>query len=161
MGFSKQEYLGFPDSSAGKESACDAGDPGSTPGSGRSAGEGNSYPLQYSGLENSMDCIVYGVAKSQTRLSNFHFYNSDANPSCFMQVLTHLILPSISRCISSITPVLRWENKSTESLDDLPKIPQLVRGRTRIWNPWPYSSFLFSTAPLLIWQCIASILSIR
>ena len=42
--------------------------------SGRSPGEGNGYPLQYSGLENSMDCIVHGVAKSQTRLSNFHFY---------------------------------------------------------------------------------------
>ena len=48
---------GFPGSSAGKESACNAGDPGSIPGLGRSPGEGNSYPLQYSGLENSMDCI--------------------------------------------------------------------------------------------------------
>ena len=43
------------------------------PGSGRSPGEGNSYPLQYSGLENSMDSIVHGVAKSQTQLSDFHF----------------------------------------------------------------------------------------
>ena len=59
------------DSSAGKESACNAGDLGSIPGLGRSPGEGKSYPLQYSGLENSMDCIVYGVAKSWTRLSNF------------------------------------------------------------------------------------------
>jgi len=40
---------------------------------GRSPGEGNGYPLQYSGLENSMDCIVHGVAKSQTQLGNFHF----------------------------------------------------------------------------------------
>ena len=47
--------LGFPDSSAGKESACNAGDPGSIPGSGRSPGEGKGYPLQYSSLENSMD----------------------------------------------------------------------------------------------------------
>ena len=38
-----------------------------------SPGEGKGYPLQYSGLENSMGCIVHGVAKSQTRLSNFHF----------------------------------------------------------------------------------------
>ena len=44
------------------------------PGLGRSPGEGNSYPLQYSGLENFMDCIVHGVAKSQTQLSDFHFY---------------------------------------------------------------------------------------
>ena len=59
--------------SAGKESACNAGDLGSIPGLGRSPGEGNSYPLQYSGLENSMDCIVHGVAKSRTLLSDFHF----------------------------------------------------------------------------------------
>ena len=45
------------------------------PGLGRSPGEGNSYPLQYSGLENSMDCIVHGVTKSWTRLSNSHFHS--------------------------------------------------------------------------------------
>ena len=47
--------------------------PGSIPGSGRSTGEGKGYPFQYSGLENSMDCIVHGAAKSWTWLSNFHF----------------------------------------------------------------------------------------
>ena len=57
---------GFPDSSVGNESACNAGDPGSIPGLGQSAGEGIGYPLQYSGLENSMDYTVHGVAKSQT-----------------------------------------------------------------------------------------------
>ena len=46
----------------------------SIPGLGRSPGEGKGYPLQYSGLENSMDCIVHGVAKSQTQLSDFDFY---------------------------------------------------------------------------------------
>ena len=51
--------------------ACNAGDLGSIPGLGRSPGEGNGYPLQYSGLENPMDCIVHGVAKSQTLLSDF------------------------------------------------------------------------------------------
>ena len=104
---------GFPHSSVGKESACNAGDPGSIPGAGRSAGEGLGYPLQYSwaspvaqqvknsppmwetwvhsvgweepwrrerlhtpysGLENSMGCIVHGVTKSWTRLSDFHFH---------------------------------------------------------------------------------------
>ena len=55
--------MGFPHGSAGKESACNAGDLGSTPGLGRSPEDGNSYPLQYSGLENSMDCTVYGVSK--------------------------------------------------------------------------------------------------
>ena len=64
--------MGFPDGSVGKESACNAGDPNSIPGLGRSPREGKGYSLQYSGLENSMDCIVHGVAKSQTRLSNFH-----------------------------------------------------------------------------------------
>ena len=48
-------------------------DVGSIPGSGRSPGEGNGSPIQYSDLENSMDCIVHGVAKSQAQLSNFHF----------------------------------------------------------------------------------------
>ena len=64
----------FPCGSAGKESACNAGDSGSIPGSGRSPGEGKGYLLQYSGLENSMDCTVHGIIKSQTRLSDFHFY---------------------------------------------------------------------------------------
>ena len=49
--------LGFPCGSAGNESACNVGDLGSIPGLGRSPGEGKGYPLQYSGLENSMDCI--------------------------------------------------------------------------------------------------------
>ena len=64
-------FLGFPGGSAGKESACNVGDLGLIPGLGRSSGEGNGYPLQYSGLENSMDCTVRGVTKSQTQLSDF------------------------------------------------------------------------------------------
>ena len=66
-------YQGFPDSSVGKESACNAEDSCSIPGLGRCPGEGIGYPLQYSGLKNSMDCIVHGVTKSWTQLSNFHF----------------------------------------------------------------------------------------
>ena len=49
-----------------------AGDLGSMPGLGRSPGEGKGCPLQNSGLENSVDCVVHGVAKSRTRLSDFH-----------------------------------------------------------------------------------------
>ena len=64
---------GFPCGSAGKESACSAEDLGSIPGLERSPGGWKGYPLQYSGLENSMDCVVYGVTKSQTQLSDFHF----------------------------------------------------------------------------------------
>ena len=67
-------FLGFPYGSAGKEFACNEGDWGSVPGLGRSPGEGKGYPLQYSGLENSRDCIVHGVAKSWTGLSDFHFH---------------------------------------------------------------------------------------
>ena len=54
----------FPDSSVGKESTYNTGDPSSIPGSGRFAGEGKGYPLQYSGLENPVDCVVHGVAES-------------------------------------------------------------------------------------------------
>ena len=66
--------LGFPDSSVGKECACNAGDPCLTPELGRSPGAGKGYPLQCSGLENSMDCIVHGVTERRTGLSNFHFH---------------------------------------------------------------------------------------
>ena len=66
-------FLGFPCGSAGKESACNAGDLGSILGLGRSSGEGKGYSLQYSVLENSRDYSVRGVAKSRTRLSDFHF----------------------------------------------------------------------------------------
>ena len=61
-----KEFSNFPDSSVGKESACNAGHLGSIPGLRRSLGEGKGYPLEYSGLENSMDYIVHGVAKSWT-----------------------------------------------------------------------------------------------
>ena len=56
----------------GKESACNTGDPGSIPGSGRSSGGGIGYPHRYSDLENSLDSIVHGVGKNRTQLSDFH-----------------------------------------------------------------------------------------
>jgi len=67
-------WAAFPScGSAGKESACNAGDLGSNPGLGRSPREGQSYPLQYSGLENTVDYIVQGVSKSRKWLNDFHF----------------------------------------------------------------------------------------
>ena len=66
-------FLGFSCGSASKESTCYVGDLGVIPWLGRSPGEGKGYPFQYSGLENSMDCIDHGVAKSQTWPSDFHF----------------------------------------------------------------------------------------
>ena len=79
--------LGFPCGSAGKESSCNVGDLGSIPGLGRSPGEGKGYPLQYSGLENSMDFIVHGVTKSWTWLTfTFTFFGigmkTDVFQSC-------------------------------------------------------------------------------
>ena len=78
--------LGFPCGSAGKESTCNARDLGSIPGLGRSSREGKGYPLQYSGLENSMDCIVHGVSKSQTQLSNFDILDSKVKSGCLILV---------------------------------------------------------------------------
>ena len=74
----KFERADFPGGSDSKASAYNVGDPGSIPGSGRSPGEGNGNPLQYSCLENPMDrgawwAAFHGVAKSQTRLSDFTF----------------------------------------------------------------------------------------
>ena len=76
--FTSLHNYGFPGGSAGKESASNAGDLGLIPGLGRSPGEGNSYPFQYSGLENSTDrgtwwAIILGVTKSWTQLSDFHY----------------------------------------------------------------------------------------
>ena len=65
--------LGFPGGSADEESTCNVGDLGSVPGLAGSPGEGKGYPLQYFDLENSRDCIIHAVVKSQTWLSDFHF----------------------------------------------------------------------------------------
>ena len=134
-----EELEGFPDSSVGEESACNAGDPSSIPGSGRPAGEGighplqyswaslvvklvknppamqktwvrslgwkgspgegNSYPLQYSALENSMDCIIHRVTKSWTRLSEFHFQPDEVRIIIF---LSQRIIPKIREVMSLV-----------------------------------------------------------
>ena len=105
--------------SAGKESTCNVEDLGSIPGLGRSPGEGKGYPLQYSGLENSMDCIVHGVTKSWTQLSDFHFTShlvfllwkngySDPHPVLFNWVAFFVCTLSCinSLSISDINPLL-------------------------------------------------------
>ena len=80
---STQVVLGFPCGSDGNESACNAGDLGLIPGLGRSPGKGKGYPLQYSGLENSTGCIVHGIAKNRTRLTDFHSGGSGGKePTC-------------------------------------------------------------------------------
>ena len=90
--------MGFPCGSAGKKSACNVGDLGLIPGLGRSPGEGNIYPLQYSGWTNSMDCIVPGVTKSWTRLSNFHF--NDFSKSDLTDWLLDSIVGWLSLCFN-------------------------------------------------------------
>ena len=77
--------MGFHGGSDSKESACNEGDLGSIPGLGRFPEEGKGYPLQYSGLENPMDCIVHGVAKSRTQLGNFHFTHSASHPGLLLE----------------------------------------------------------------------------
>ena len=81
---------GFPGGLGGKESVCNAGDPGSMPGSGRSPGEGNGCPLQYSCLGNPGDrgawwATVHRVEKSQTQLSDQHTDTDILNPRCVLR----------------------------------------------------------------------------
>ena len=98
-------FWGFPGGSAGKESACNAGDLDLIPGLGRSPGEGKGYPLQYSSLENSMDCIVHGVAKSQTQLRDFHFTSKHS-----------WLKNSMYKSLVGYSPWVRKESDMTELL---------------------------------------------
>ena len=82
--------LGFPGGSAGKESTCNVGDLGLIPGLGRSPGEGIGYPLQYSGLENSMYCIAHRVTKSRTWVNDFHFHYESYSPQSLYDLVFSL-----------------------------------------------------------------------
>ena len=81
-------FLGFLYGSAGKESACNAGNLGLMPGLGRSPEEGKGYALQYSGLEHSMDYTVHGVTKSWTWLSDFHFHSIFPEAEIFISFIS-------------------------------------------------------------------------
>ena len=139
---------GFPGSSAGKESSCSAGGLGSIPRSRRSPRKGNGYPLQYSGLENSMDrgawrATVRGVAKSLTWLSDFHFllFFPFSSPPTFVQ-RTHTHIH---------TPIFLFSQKSLVTLQspgwNLPpswkcvKVTQLC---LTLATPWTVQSMEFS-----------------
>ena len=99
---------GFPGGSEVKASAWNAGDPGSIPELGRSPGEGNGNPLQYSSLENPMEggawgATVHGVTKSWTRLSDFTFtFTCKAVfHTCWIQSIRCNLIPVFSLCLSS------------------------------------------------------------
>ena len=101
-----RSHKGFPCGSAGKESACNVGDPHWIPGLGRCSGEGDGYPLQYSGLENSMNYTVHGVAKSQTQLSDFHFQvvaeqSEQKCPPYHLILFNNLILRAYFKALST------------------------------------------------------------
>ena len=112
MGFTERGKMSirqacFPDNSVGKESACNARDLGSIPGLGRSPAEGKGYPFHYSGLENSMDCIVHEVAKSQTQLSDFHFQTSFGQvPVIPLPVLLAAKVPGLAGVECPDVPIL-------------------------------------------------------
>ena len=119
-------FLGFPCGSVGKESTCNVGELGSIPGLGRCPEEGKGYPLQYSGLENSMDCIVYGVAKSQTQLSTFQFTSHRANNQDFWKIKFRVRTS--------------WCSLNKDSHGN--------QNQSRIMSSWIYSPFIFGLALL-------------
>ena len=98
--------MGYPCVSACEESACNAGELGSIRGLGRSPGEGDGCPLQYSGLENSMDCVVHGVSKSWTQLSDFHSlthpYNIDLGGNHFIIYTNKVEMLRKRRCFALV-----------------------------------------------------------
>ena len=142
--------MGFPDSSAGKESACNAGDLGSVPGLGRFPGEGKDYPLRYSGLENSMDYIVHGVAESPTGLSLFFlsyrfvvqrpavsvgwpaFLSAGSGGGSF---LAH---PGVhSTCCGTVVPILCWLSAGAPHSQACHMAPCTSEPWRRQWQPTP------------------------
>ena len=135
--------MGFPENSVGKESACNAVvDAGSILGSGRSAGEEKGYPLQYSGLENSMDCIVRGVTKSQTWLRDFHSFTFTLvknweNQNMASQVLLSLFVKLISVWLWAWAPSGKtwWRVLETKSLSWNNKQRVVRRSLWAWWTP--------------------------
>ena len=88
-------------------SACNAGDLGFIPELGRSPGEGKGYPLQYPGLEHSMDCIVHGVAKSRTRLSDFCTHTHTHNTLAMVNKIKNVIYRKLTHHCKSTTLQLK------------------------------------------------------
>ena len=169
--------MGFPCGSVGKESSCNVGDLSWIHGLGRSPGEGKGYALQYSGLENSMDCIVYGVTKSRKRLSHFHFHFQMStgfnlkSPATFSSVqslspVRLFVTPRISARQASLSITNTQSSLRLMSIESvmpsshlilcrplllLPSIPPSIRvfsNESTLHMRWPkYWSFSFSIIP--------------
>ena len=129
--------MGFPHGSAAKESACNVGDLGSIPGLGRSPGEGKGYLLQYSCLENSMDCIVHGVAKSRTRLrlsfslreESIYFFS--VSKGHFHSLYHHpilILLQHLASIITFITALILLSSSCKDSFIYI-ELTQLIQGK--------------------------------
>ena len=113
------------------------GDLGSIPRLGRFPGEGKGYPLQYSGLENSMDCKVHGVAKSPTRLSTFHFHWKNWTAVC--------------RRMKIGTPYSKINSKWIKDLNIRPETVKLLEkniGKTL--SDIPHSRILYDPPPRIL-----------
>ena len=138
---------GFPGGSEVKASACNAGDVGLIPGSGRSPGEGNGNPLQYSCLENPMDggawwATVHRVAKSQTRLNDFTYHKIKYLEICkYIYLFRHLKIIIIeSRMLYSEIAKCRWEQDNEFSV-----LYQHLRQEKWLWTKSIFELlFLFS-----------------
>ena len=151
--------MGFPGGSEVKASACNAGDLGSISGSGRSPGEGNGNPLQYSCLENPMDggaswATVHGIAKSRTRLSDFTFFHYTLLASLVAQMVKSLSAMQETRVwspgkedplekeMASHSSILAWKIPWTEEPGRLQSNRQ--QSRTRL-SDLPFTLFIFNT----------------
>ena len=139
----------IPCASAGKEPTYNEGDQGLIPGLGRSPGEGKGYPLQYSGLENSMDCIVQGVTKSRTQLSQQQLLRSSNNPQqphdlkkC-LQLLKPPILTSIPIIffkVSCSTPSTSGDSPDQNCSPEQQTVKRPTRHKTKESTKWPIST---------------------
>ena len=162
-------------SSAGKESIYNTGDPVPIPGLQRSPGEGVGYPLQYSGLENSMDCIVHGVTKSQTRLVTFMFtfHFSAIYKIChfwvnFDELIFHFVMGNIFLLICvSVYLWLGVDIITIEGSNIFVRLRQLYYHVFHLWSTLYISlyilNYIFRPGPLFLfyfWLMLLYILSL-
>ena len=141
-------FLGFPCGSAGKESACNAGDLGLIPGLGRSPGEGKGYPLQYSCLGNSMDCVAHRVAKRHDWESFTHslLTISGSSMSPWLQ---------ISSSFSGINEVNFSPNGCFIECHSVPFLPCFEMLVFKVYLKWQVFFFcLMSLLPLPMGSCL-------